>query len=395
MSSYENPALEKLTSIQVKNEIQDNFCSSERLPNLGYSIHEEPPSDAELIENSTQVTNPQKNPNLENLISVEIKKQIEAGVFSFEKLLYLNSSIQVAQVKQEPVKSFNENQVKNDTEKTEPQPDIVPKTQPATRKRKHRKKQASTLAPEATVRKCEKWTSEEEVALARAWVDEPEEPKIDHWKRVREKFHNTMGRGEYRNPDMISSKWRETRLKVEKFEGIYKKNFNNRESETSDLNIFQDSCDEYKTEMGSAFVHNKVWEVVRSCTKWTNLSLMGQSSKRTKTSPSDKCTCQASSDDHCQNDFNDKDDGIETQEEQIHTPGSNNKGKRAASSNEPDYKQSLDNLLSKMSTFLELMREKQEYSDFKMLVANIDHLMGQDRELAEKMKQKVRDKYKK
>ncbi|XP_076883460.1 uncharacterized protein LOC143532242 [Bidens hawaiensis] len=293
----------------------------------------------------------------------------------------------VAHVKQEPVKSFNENQVKNYTKK----PDIVPDKP---RKRKHRKKQATASAPEVTVRKCEKWTTEEEVVLARAWVNEPEEPKIDHWKRVREKFHNTMGRGEYRNPDMISSKWRETRLKVEKFEGIYKKNFDNRESGTSDLNIFQDSCDEYKAEMGSAFIHNKVWEVVRTCTKWANLSLIGQSSKRTKTSPHDECTCLASSDDHCRNDFNDKDDELETQEEPIHPPGSNNKGKRAASSNEPDYKQSLDNILSKMSTFLELMREKQEYSDFKILAANIDHLTGQDRELAEKLKQKVRDKYK-
>jgi len=41
------------------------------------------------------------------------------------------------------------------------------------------------------------------------------------WEQIQGTFFDLMGKGIYRTPDQITSKWRDMRLKINFFNGIY------------------------------------------------------------------------------------------------------------------------------------------------------------------------------
>ncbi|KAL8256863.1 hypothetical protein R6Q59_028904 [Mikania micrantha] len=109
---------------------------------------------------------------------------------------------------------------------TQPSTDAGPSTQ-LTQRRKHKKKTSWGYRTRCgSSNPDRKWTTEEEFALLKAWVDVSEDPIVgrnkkgpDFWSKIRSHFFQAMGRAEYRTNDMISSKWRDINRKVKRFNG--------------------------------------------------------------------------------------------------------------------------------------------------------------------------------
>ncbi|KAD5507539.1 hypothetical protein E3N88_15242 [Mikania micrantha] len=106
----------------------------------------------------------------------------------------------------------------------------------------------------------EKWTTEEEFQLTKAWIDVSEDPIVgrnqkgpDFWSKIRNQFFQAMGRGEYRTNDMLSSKWRDINLKVRKFNGIYSQKWQTRRSGQSDAMIEREAEEQYREEFNAHF----------------------------------------------------------------------------------------------------------------------------------------------
>ncbi|KAD5960945.1 hypothetical protein E3N88_12418 [Mikania micrantha] len=150
------------------------------------------------------------------------------------------------------------------------QDEVIPETQPTTnagpstqskQRRRHRKKQAGDTETAVGGSSCiEKWTTEEEFQLTKAWIDVSEDPIVgrnkkgpDFWSKIRNQFFQAMGRGEYRTNDMLSSKWRDMNLKVRKFNGIYSQKWQTRRSGQSDAMIELEAEDQYREEFNAPF----------------------------------------------------------------------------------------------------------------------------------------------
>ncbi|KAD3068946.1 hypothetical protein E3N88_36826 [Mikania micrantha] len=150
------------------------------------------------------------------------------------------------------------------------QDEVVPETQPVTnagpstqpkQKRRHRRKQAADTEPAVGgSSRIEKWTTEEEFQLTKAWIDVSEDPIVgrnqkgpDFWSKIRNQFFQAMGRGEYRTNDMLSSKWRDMNLKVRKFNGIYSQKWQTRRSGQSDAMIEREAEEQYREEFNAHF----------------------------------------------------------------------------------------------------------------------------------------------
>ncbi|KAD0027276.1 hypothetical protein E3N88_44893 [Mikania micrantha] len=150
------------------------------------------------------------------------------------------------------------------------QDEVVPETQPVTNagpstqpkeKRRHRRKQAADTEPAVGgSSRIEKWTTEEEFQLTKAWIDVSEDPIVgrnqkgpDFWSKIRNQFFQAMGRGEYRTNDMLSSKWRDMNLKVRKFNGIYSQKWQTRRSGQSDAMIEREAEEQYREEFNTQF----------------------------------------------------------------------------------------------------------------------------------------------
>ncbi|KAD4584897.1 hypothetical protein E3N88_22498 [Mikania micrantha] len=150
------------------------------------------------------------------------------------------------------------------------QDEVVPETQPTTnagpstqpkQKRRHRRKLAADTEPAVGgSSRIEKWTTEEEFQLTKAWIDVSEDLIVgrnqkgpDFWSKIRNQFFQAMGRGEYRTNDMLSSKWRDMNLKVRKFNGIYSQKWQTRRSGQSDAMIERKAEEQYREEFNAHF----------------------------------------------------------------------------------------------------------------------------------------------
>ncbi|KAD4583948.1 hypothetical protein E3N88_21549 [Mikania micrantha] len=159
------------------------------------------------------------------------------------------------------------------------QDEVVPETQAVTnagpstqpkQKRRHRRKQAADTEPVVGgSSRIEKWTTEEEFQLTKAWIDVSEDPIVgrnqkgpDFWSKIRNQFFQAMGRGEYRTNDMLSSKWRDMNLKVRKFNGIYSQKWQTRRSGQSDAMIEREAEEQYREEFNVPFSLQRIIEGV-------------------------------------------------------------------------------------------------------------------------------------
>ncbi|MFS7906899.1 hypothetical protein Hanom_Chr01g00064641 [Helianthus anomalus] len=107
--------------------------------------------------------------------------------------------------------------------------DYVPETQPDPSqrgKRAHNKKKGTGGRKAKNV---QMWTTDEEYALAQAWLYVSEDPlfannqnKSLFWKRIRALFFGLVGKEKgYRSNNSISGKWTDINNKCQRFQSIY------------------------------------------------------------------------------------------------------------------------------------------------------------------------------
>ena len=137
-------------------------------------------------------------------------------------------------------------------------PEFIPETQPEPAKKatKGRKKGKAKVTEPTEDNEGKKvtgaWTNEEELALTRAWIacsENKEEgnsmPKNDFWKKIKTHFDAQVGKGR-RKDDQLSGKWRDIRLKVGEFCGIYHNLERLHRSGSNDFDVYTAALEQYK-----------------------------------------------------------------------------------------------------------------------------------------------------
>nr|KAJ0190909.1 hypothetical protein LSAT_V11C800395440 [Lactuca sativa] len=111
------------------------------------------------------------------------------------------------------------------------------------------------MARPTTTQERVSWTKEEKEKLAKGWF---------------EVFFFALMGSESQNPDQISSKWRDIRLKCTKSRGIYNNLQNICKSGSNDFDAFKATLDQFKktTQTRKAFSYVKVWPKLKDSPKW-------------------------------------------------------------------------------------------------------------------------------
>ncbi|KAL8189680.1 hypothetical protein R6Q57_029246 [Mikania cordata] len=229
---------------------------------------------------------------------------------------------------------FNQNSLVGDNvSENQPNPDVnvVPETQPdvqpASSRRRHRRKEVPGKTTKPTIIK---WMESEEVALVRAYIDVSEYPIVGN-NQTSSVFWSCDEQHAFRQMA------RDLQRKVAKFNGIWAKHHNNRKSGENDDSVMNKSLMTYARENGPF--------VMRKSTKWHPVPKL-QTSKRTKTSSSGKYTItQSDSTGRCFVNLNESDEEVEMDmpppTSPQRPPDRNNKGKRSQASSSTDYKDTL------------------------------------------------------
>lgn len=278
------------------------------------------------------------------------------------------------------------------------------------------------------------WSTEEEIALAKGWMDIPEDlvtgnskKRESYWQRMTDYFHNEMGRGIYRSHHQINSKWKDLTRKVTAFSGILNNLTAQRKSDQSNADIMKLAHQQYRaTNKGSAFVHEHVLEMVEKSPKWVLVPPMVPSmviTKKSKTSESNTYT--TSSDTQGPFHLDDDDDFFEEPQR----PSGSRKSKRSSSSSSlfvPDdstatVEDFFGRLMDSLKEFKDinidknerkqrkeqqrqelieikkeknrLLQEQQRKKDLRTLMKPHDHLTGTDLELVLQLKAEIRKQY--
>ncbi|KAL8265968.1 hypothetical protein R6Q59_003312 [Mikania micrantha] len=156
-----------------------------------------------------------------------------------------------------------------------------------------------------------------------------------------------------------------------------------------------------KQEFNTPFTLKRSWEIMRKCPNWVRIpTVQTSASKRSKTSSTDS---PGTSDARVQINLNELDEEEEDDDdiEDLTRPIGRDSAKtdrarvRRGSSSQttPDYNQGMENLSQRIDDFNELKRERQRLVELQLLFTNTEHLTGVDREIAEREKEKIRNKY--
>ncbi|KAL8207969.1 hypothetical protein R6Q57_007381 [Mikania cordata] len=139
---------------------------------------------------------------------------------------------------------------------------------------------------------------------------------------------------------------------------------------------------------------------MRKCPNWVRMpTVQPSASKRSKASFTDS---HGSSDARVQINLNELDEEEEDDKiEDLTRPIGRDRAKanrartrrNSSSQTTPDYNQGMENLFQRIGDFNELKRERQWLVELQLLFTNTDHLTGVDREIAEREKEKIRNKY--
>ncbi|XP_076904320.1 glutathione S-transferase T3-like [Bidens hawaiensis] len=144
-------------------------------------------------------------------------------------------------------------------------------------------------------RSIQKWSVQEELALARAWVDVSEHPIVgneqtiyDLWDRVEVKFFEAMGKGpDYRRRDQITGKWTHINKKVNKYIGVYEERARNAKSGTNDVDLHRKVAAHYQDDGHTGNIPLELWEILTASPKWQQLRLDERASGSNKRSSTD------------------------------------------------------------------------------------------------------------
>ncbi|KAL8252772.1 hypothetical protein R6Q59_036465 [Mikania micrantha] len=133
-----------------------------------------------------------------------------------------------------------------------------------------------------------RWSDEEEVALARAWLTISENSDVGNaqkrdgfYKKVTEHFHHLV-KDRSRTVDQIYSKWNDMNASMKKLNGFYQQCSMNRKSGEGDEQVLKTAMKNYKILVKSkGFDHIQAWDVVRDSPLWCDIPPVGCDSQST------------------------------------------------------------------------------------------------------------------
>nr|XP_043612728.1 uncharacterized protein LOC122584740 [Erigeron canadensis] len=129
-------------------------------------------------------------------------------------------------------------------------------------------------------RECRGWGKDEEKCLAKAWLNVSEDPYTGNaqtansfWGKVKFQLDSHLKRDSGRSPEMCRSKWKDLKLKVTGFCGIYNVKKSKMLSSQSDEDVLKASMALYmrKYNNKSGFPHMEAWQVLRDAPKWSEV----------------------------------------------------------------------------------------------------------------------------
>ncbi|KAL7608714.1 hypothetical protein Lser_V15G10950 [Lactuca serriola] len=228
---------------------------------------------------------------------------------------------------------------------------------------------------QSTKKKSKQWSIEEEVALAKAWVDVSKDPEIENrqqsdsfWRRILECFSKQLG-GTDRTVHQMNSKWKNMHEKMKKFNDIYNNKLTQRRSGQSEADILLLAQTEYRNLFkNKAFSHEAAWGIIKD-----------NPPKKTKTSESNTNT--TSVDDK----FPEEDEGFNVEQPQKPQRKGN---KPASSSSEQQQQQRDEQLVRIVSEFTEFSNvNKQDVEDKKRHRAKLEEFKAEKLRIMEEEKE--------
>ncbi|KAL8256802.1 hypothetical protein R6Q59_028843 [Mikania micrantha] len=279
--------------------------------------------------------------------------------------------------------------------------EVVPETQDTQKRKKGKKnKQPAGAGPSSGPMTPKQWTQDEEIALGKCYMDESE--------------NKTKGNSQKR--ENFWKKWKDMCTKLTKFSGIYSNCANNRKSGMSDENVLKWAEKEYQLKSnGQTFNHYHVWVAIKESPKFRvlcqehNNEVQG-SSKRTKNSETNEYSPGGSTA-HTNYAVNLEDDDEEEAEfdtppEPVRPTGRDTTKRASSSSRQTVSSNTLTTELAEQlqafTTFQKIKHEERKKmheektlrSDLRALESMPpDMLDDEDREIMQKMKKKLLDKY--
>ncbi|KAI3709706.1 hypothetical protein L2E82_39472 [Cichorium intybus] len=266
------------------------------------------------------------------------------------------------------------------------------------------------------------WSIEEELNLMKAYISISVDPIVGDsqtqdtfWSKVQAIFYDLMGE-KTRNMDKITGKFREMRLKLNQFNGIYNDLKNVRKSWSSDFEDFNAALQQYEktTPTRKAIPYIQAWTELKKQPKW--LLVEDSQSSGTKRSRSVHQGTSQQSDRRTYIDINDEPVDLEEDEPQlIRRPMWRDKAKKAASGSESSvmdlfgdkfdrYVQLQSDKVGIMSRveqqivetqqqIAETQRELQRNADIDLLSKKATEFEGEDLDIFLAMRESVRAKY--
>ncbi|KAM0025741.1 putative glutathione transferase transcription factor MYB family [Helianthus debilis subsp. tardiflorus] len=128
----------------------------------------------------------------------------------------------------------------------------------------------------------QKWTKDQEEALAKAWVHcstnkkkGNQQNRDSFWRKILDHFNGAVG-GSSRTVHQVRSKWTPMMTKMNFFNGLYQQADRTQESGCSDINVMKVALKDFKDRYPSGVQHVEAWEVVRKHDKWAQVPLLGE-----------------------------------------------------------------------------------------------------------------------
>nr|XP_043625788.1 glutathione S-transferase T3-like [Erigeron canadensis] len=310
--------------------------------------------------------------------------------------------------------------------------DVVQETQPPpqpSKPRRHRKKVAGEDEPRPR-NVIQTWLPSEEMNLATAWLSVTKDPECANyqkkgvfWSRITEALATLEEKSiDYRDPEVVSAKWRKIRPIIQNFNQIYTRI--GHASGENDLDRVRKANEEYEGTYRKAFSYSSIWGKIRYSSKFylvdksaVRTNLGEPTAKRSKTSSSTDPVASQRSDARVNFDLNsfeelgDNDNEPGLQERPIgrdaskkasrgeagSSSGGKGKGKGRYMETFEGIAKKLDKLFDMSSKKIELKEKKvkimEEDRDWKLLGTDYSHLEEPERSIMERKKQALREKY--
>ncbi|PWA46385.1 myb-like domain, Myb/SANT-like DNA-binding domain protein [Artemisia annua] len=172
--------------------------------------------------------------------------------------------------------------------------DVIPETQPIDEdaEQVHEEEEVEEVeeVPRPGKKPANNWTSDEEEALAKAWIKisvdrdvGDRQKKEGFWGRVTKHFKTLVPRTQ-RTHHQLNSKWTPMHQMIQAFNGYYIQAKRLKGSGCDDLQVYETVQYDFEKQFRKAFSHTKAWNILKDQEKWKEQPVVGQASESTGSS---------------------------------------------------------------------------------------------------------------